>query len=242
MARIFRPSRTESPPSPFDSPVVMKFVQFELLAGAFCLVAGGFVLRARDTYSLIVIGLSLLGLGSFRLWQRARIKNRDGSIPLEDDRLLRSLRLKLNANYSIVLNYPLSDEDSIPYMVLGPTGVFVMDTWSKKGEVLESESGRKWIVEGSDEGETETVRNPVVENERRIQKLRDSVDKPGLLKPLHNCVVLLGRRADCDVLRDENVIEINDLMSVMRSDEAEDVLDWEDVDDLERLLDLKDSN
>lgn len=243
MARIYRPSTSETSSSPFESSLVTNFIQFELIGGAFTLVAGGFVLRVRDSYALIVVGLTLVALGCFRLWQRGRDKRGAASGALGDDRVLRALRHKLDANYSIAVDYPLGDDESIDYLVLGPPGVIVLTAWEKNGDIEESESGRKWVLTRTESGEgspdSESVLNPIIENEKRIQRLRDTVEKPGWLKPLHHYVVLLGRRADCPPLEDDHVVEMNELLGEILSKDAEAVLDWEDVDELEQMLELK---
>lgn len=240
MARIYHSTGTPEQSSPFESDLVTNFIKLELLAGAFCLAAGGFVLRIRDNYSLIVLGGTLLVLGFFRFWQSS--SRRTEARKIEGDRVLRTLRHKLGANYSIVVDYPLTDEDSIPYLVMGPPGIFVLNPWSKQREVREAESPDEWVLvrnPDSTEEFRETVPNPIEINKHRVRLLTETVDRPGLLSPVDHYVVLTGRRADCPVLQHENVLEINELSGRLLAEDRDEVLSWEDVEDLEHLLELK---
>ncbi|MFB6226793.1 MAG: nuclease-related domain-containing protein [bacterium] len=246
MARIYRmDSNSSDPPdSPLKSSLVEGFIKFELIGGAFLMMMGGFVLRVQETYQLILIGAVLFSLGLFRLWQRSKIREFNSTGVVEDDRVLRLLKHNLNANYSLIIDYPLPNDEFIPYLILGPPGVFVLDTWELKGTVIDEGGPLKWTVkrEGNteeDDGTSKEVPDPVVRNKRRVQSLKDSLEKPGLLRPIHHYVILIGRRADDPPLQSDSVIEISELVRTVKSDETNQVLSWEDVEDLERLLGLK---
>jgi hypothetical protein len=239
MPRVYRNQSTESSD---ESEFILTILRFEIITGAFLLMVGGFVLRVRADYSLIVMGGTLLGLGIFRLSRHQGYWKRDSA--MEDDRILRALNLQLDSNYTVAVNYSISEDYSVPYLVLGPTGMFILDSWSEKGTVREGEEDHTWdILEQENDDQdptiTKTVDNPLRRQNQRRRALNQKLAENGLGGiPLYDKLVLLTHKADGEPLETDRVVLLRDLTETI-SEKKKLVLDWETMDDIERTLSLR---
>lgn len=235
MPRIYHQKESEDS---LENPILLQFTKLEILGGAILLALGGFLLRIHRDYSLILVGATLTLLGLVRLWRQHEKKDQDEGI--EVDRIFRNLKHRLDANYTIVLNYSLNDH-SIPYLIIGPPGIIVIEDWDGRGKVEEREGGDVWELQGSEDHETtQKFQNPIRLNKERIQQLRDRLKENEMdTLPIHNYVVALSRTAEGEPLESDRVVLLNNFIKTIKELPDSSQINWETVDDIEHALNLR---
>jgi hypothetical protein len=248
MARIY-----DGPPSQSDedqTSFALRIIRLEILSGAVFTVLGGFLLRASDNYSLIVIGTTLICLGLVRLWRRHETKSDTETGLNQSDRLLGKLGRELDANYTVVTNFEVDDEFTIPYLVLGPHGITILDTLDFRGTVEADSYQDRWklvpesesqdeVPDDDPEEAEETVRNPISLNENRSMALKQQLRDDGFeAVPVTHRLVLLNYRIEGEPLNADSVVLLRDLDDeITQFDQSP--LSWEEIDDIERALGLR---
>jgi len=195
---------------------------------------GGFVLRVRQDYSFIVVGLTVTLLGLYRL--RTLYRPTRKSTFHENDRLLTKLEHSLDPNYSVILNYSLpEDEGVIPYFVLGPSGLYVIRRWEYFGRIHQEDG--EWVVEKEDR--TDRYENPLDKLDRDVQFMESFLRRNSEKDvPVEARVVLMKHTTKGTVREDKRVVYLQDLPESLTPETDETSLDWEDVDRLEEVLGL----
>jgi hypothetical protein len=232
MPRVYRSDDTDSTD---NLPNFLRtFIQFEILIGAAFMTVGGFVLRVREDYSFIVVGLTMTLLGLYRL--RSYYTPSKDQRFLDEDRVLNRLKHSLDANYSVVRKYSLPDDNvDVPYLVLGPPGLVVLHRWDQPGEIR-SENGT-WVVES--DGESERHDNPLTDLERDVQFLESFLRRKDEERvPVQGRLVLMKHTAEGEVMEDERVVFLRDLPGSLVPETGEAPLNWEAIDRLEDVLEL----
>lgn len=215
-------------------PFLRSFIRFEVIVGPTLMTIGGFVLRVRQDYSFVVVGLTLTLLGLYRL--RSLYGPSRKKALIENDRLLTKFEHSLDANYSVVRNYSLPEaEEEIPYLVLGPSGVFSIRRWDHSGEIrVENE---EWVVTSEDRAER--FQSPMKDLKRDVQLLGSFLrrnNEKGV--PVEGRLVLMKNTTNGTTWEDERVVYLRNLPESLVPETDESPLDWEDVDRLEEVLGL----
>ncbi len=196
---------------------------------------GGFILRAREDYSFVIVGLTLTLLGLYRLRSLYKSSSENGLLEY-DDRLITKLQHSLDANYSVVLKYSFPDYDgTVPYVVLGPSGLFVVHRWEHTGEIhVEND---EWVVER--EQGTDRYKSPFVELERDVQSMESFLRRNNESRiEVNGRVVMMKHTAEGEVLDDDRVVYLRDLSESLVPETDDSPLDWEELNRLEEVLGL----
>jgi hypothetical protein len=242
MARIYDAPQSESDEN--DSSFTLKIIRFEILSGAAFTMLGGFTLRASDNYSLIVIGTTLVCLGLVRLWRRYESGSDTETGLNQEDRLLGKLGRELDANYTVVVNFEIDDEQTIPYLVLGPHGVMILDTLNFNGTVEPDQFQERWKLKSDSDTEDDSeaeqmIPNPISLNETRTMALKQQLRDTGFeAVPVTHRLVLLNYSLEGEPLNTDTVVLLRELdEEITRFDHTP--LSWEEIDDIESALALR---
>lgn len=187
------------------------------------------MVRANGDYSLVVVGLTLAGLGIYRLIRT--YERKQDSRFLDEDRVLNKLCYHFDANYSVAVDYELPDGQVVPYLVLGPPGVLLFERWDRPGRV--EERNGTWRRE-HEEKVTEHP-NPRKKNTERVESVRDLL---GENVPVNSLLVVTTRKAERDPLEADDVVHLRNLLDAVRNRTNESSLNWEEVNELEGKLGL----
>lgn len=233
MPRVYRPRESgEGTPEP---PVFLKrFIRMEVLCGTLLMTVGGFVARVKGDYSLIVVGVTLAGLGIYRLSKSYGRKRGWGMI--DEDRVLNKLKYHFDANYSVAVDYDLPGGDLVTYLVLGPPGVLILERWGHPGTVEEIDGS--WRREYQDEIDEHP--NPRERNADRVEAVRSLLGEEWARRiPVESLVVVTTRKAEGEPLRADDVVHLRNLLDAVRGRTTDSSLSWEEVNELEERFGLE---
>lgn len=239
MARVYRPSVSEK--GPFQTELISRFIQIEIVVGGMLSLVGGFYLRATDDYRLVIVGFSFLLLGLFRLSQRYnRLRESPGGN--DGDRVLRRLKNGLSAEYTIAVDYPVQSDTRIDYLLLGPPGIMVLSAFTESGYIVGDRTTAEWTVkEEADTDDGRTVPNPIKSNQLTIRALEERLRNSDhiLQDDPKNIIILMYNGSEGPVTEYDEVRRLGEAVRFIKSmEDNHSQYNWESIDELEDVLGL----
>lgn len=76
----------------------------------------------------------------------------------------------------------------IDHIVVSPTGVYVLETKTQKGEIISTPEGDQWQVKRR--GQVRSIANPILQNRTQVQACTSLLDKLGVHMPCTGLVVM----------------------------------------------------
>ena len=169
---------------------VLKYVMLiEVILAVLFIIAGFIVFITKDSYGfLIIAGVLTFFAGGHWVKQYENYKNsgfikrgREGEIK-NSDRLERGL----DDDYYIINDIDLSigkKKSQIDHIVLGPNGIFVIETKNWRGKLIGNETDSVWTqVKEDKNGNTIEIKlgNPIVQNLRHVQTTKSVLEANGI--------------------------------------------------------------
>jgi len=204
----------------------LKYVMYsEATLAVLFIITGVIVLITNGTYGFL-IGAGILTFFAAGHWlkQYENYKNsgfikhgRDGEIR-NSDRLERGL----DENYYIINDVDLAfgkKKSQIDHIVLGPNGIFVIETKNWRGKLIGNETDSVWTqIKEDKNGNTIKIKlgNPIVQNLRHVQTLNSLLEANGII-----CDDILS----VVVVNNENR-DINSITPVLSPNEMVEYIEW----------------
>ncbi|MFP4686715.1 MAG: NERD domain-containing protein [bacterium] len=210
----------------------------EFIIGGVMLAIGGFVLRQKNSYDLIVIGSVLLVLASIHFYFLYKQRESSRCSISRDDRLLNRLRRQLNSDYSVALDYPLSKEKRIDYLIMGPMGLYLVRRVNGRGQIKGGLADKKWQIQSSS-GQQRELKNPLPELENLVhlckKHLQKNKEKPGRVD-VRAAVVFPFHNVEGALLDSKKVFSLESFVPFLLGLEKKH--DWETINELEDYLNV----
>ncbi len=231
--RIFWPQRKKENQKKLG--LQKTWTRLEFIIGGGMLAVGGFIMRERNSYDLIVLGFLFISLAIIHFY---RIYNRSSGGPRisENDRILTHMRRELNTDYSIAVDYPLADSERIDYLLVGPPGLYILKKINVKGRLKGAVDSEKWLVE-TDGGEKREIRNPLLQTgqsaeilERKLQKSERELSSV----VVRDAVVFAFHAVEGELLNSERVFALDGIVPYLLRQEKR--FDWEVINKIEKVL------
>jgi len=169
---------------------ILKYVMItEAVLAVIFILAGVIFIITKDSYALIIIAgvFSFLAVGHWlkqyeNYMHSGFIKHGiEGEIK-NSDRLERGL----DDDYFIINDVDLKfgrKKSQIDHIVVGPNGVFVIETKNWRGKLIGNETNSSWtqIKEDKNGNEIEIkLGNPIIQNERHVSTVKDILNSFGI--------------------------------------------------------------
>jgi hypothetical protein len=232
--RIFWPRRKKENQKELN--LQKTWIRLEFIIGGGMLAVGGFIMRERNSYDLIVLGFVLISLATSHFY---RIYNRSSTGPRisENDRILTHMRRQLNTDYSIAVDYPLNESNRIDYLLVGPPGLYVVKRMKIKGRLEGDVDSEKWLVE--DGGKKREISNPLLKTgqtaeilEKKLQKNETELSSV----VVRDAVVFAFHAVEGNPLRSDRVFALDGIVPYLLGQEKR--FDWEVINEIEKALDF----
>ena len=212
--------------------------RIEFVIGGAMLAMGGFALRSTGGYDLIVIGCSLIALAAVHLYLVSKKKLIKSRKSYSDDRILVRFRRELNADYSIAVDYPLDGDGRIDYLVVGPTGIFVIKKIQERGYVSGKSDSKHWEVESDKESSSSRrIENPLFKVDKHVKKIKSRLKAGSETLEKIQCrsaVVFTYHAVQGPVLSLQPVFSMESLVPFILNSEKN--VDWEAINEAEKYL------
>ena len=169
---------------------VLKYVMFiEVILAVLFIIAGIVVFITRDSYGLLIIAGVLTFFAAGHWVKQYENYNNSGFIKRGREGEIRNsdrLERGLDDDYFIINDVDLAfgkKKSQIDHVVVGPNGVFVIETKNWHGELIGNENDPTWTqIKEDKNGNIIKIKlgNPIVQNLRHVQTTKSILDASGL--------------------------------------------------------------